>query len=40
MERHANAIFEITAYSLRFLYVAAHDNCDEEGGKGQLTFPQ
>jgi hypothetical protein len=33
-------LFEITAYSLRFPYVALHNNLDEEGRSCQLAIPQ
>jgi len=32
--------FEVTANSLRFLYVASTNNIDEEGGCGKPAIPQ
>lgn len=32
--------FEFTAYSLRFLYVASHNNSNEEDGNTELAIPQ
>jgi hypothetical protein len=31
---------EITAYSLRFLYVASHNTVDEDNGNAELAISQ